>query len=68
MKCIPLINLIAISIACSNNQNAQLNNPENLTESQKKPDYLFQATYAQDFSMGNPDLVVRFQSLLDKFY
>lgn len=64
MKNILLITLIVISIACSNNQNAQLNNRENVEKSQEKLNYLFQATYAQDFSMGNPDLVVKFQNLL----
>ena len=67
MKNILLITLIVISIACSNNQNAQLNNRENVEKSQEKLNYLFQATYAQDFSMGNPDLVVKFQNISNYF-
>ena len=56
MKNITLTLLTAILISCTDNQNTQLTAPEN-------PDYLFQATYSQDFTMGNPELVVKFQNL-----
>ena len=57
MKKITLTLLTAILISCTDNQNTQLITPEN-------PNYLFQATYSQDFTMGNPELVVKFQNLL----
>jgi len=57
MKNVTLTLLTAILISCTDNQNTQLTAPEN-------PNYLFQATYSQDFTMGNPELVVKFQNLL----
>ena len=57
MKIFILILLTAILILCTDNQNTQLTAPENLK-------YLFQAIYSQDFTMGNSELVVKFQNLL----
>ena len=57
MKNITLTFLMAILISCTDNQNTQLIAPEN-------PNYLFQATYSQDFTMGNPELVVNFKICL----
>tara|TARA_A200000113_G_C8681539_1_gene295689 strand:+ start:75 stop:605 length:531 start_codon:yes stop_codon:yes gene_type:complete len=47
-----------------NEASTTVTNQDEKTIADVKTDYIFQATYSQNFSMGDPALVTRFQSLL----
>ena len=59
-----VITLVLIIIYSCGGETSKSNIAISASIAEEKTNYIFQATYSQNFSMGDPALVVKFQSLL----